>query len=86
MYLGCIESTSVGSRGLRFFFFKTLSPQSSVDIEIPVSNPGKEALKLNVYLEGDDLSGQSWVLISPEDTFIYRATYSPVSMGKGTGR
>ncbi|XP_056883896.1 cilia- and flagella-associated protein 47-like [Takifugu flavidus] len=58
---------------------------SSVDIEIPVSNPGKEALKLNVYLEGDDLSGQSWVLISPQDTFIYRATYSPISMGKWTG-
>lgn len=63
-----------------------LSSQSSVDVEIPVSNPGNEALKLDVYLEGDDLSGQSWVLISPQDTLIYRATYSPVCMGKGTGR
>lgn len=51
-----------------------------------MSNPGKEVLKMNVYLEGDDLSGVGWVLISPQDTFIYRATYSPVVIGKGTGR
>lgn len=63
-----------------------LFSQSSVDIEIPVSNPGKEVLKLNVHLDGDDLSGVGWVLISPQDTFIYRATYSPVVTGKGTGR
>lgn len=60
--------------------------QSSVDIEIPVSNPGKDVLELNVNLEGDDLSGVDWILISPQDTFIYRATYSPVVIGKWTGR
>lgn len=63
-----------------------LFSQSSVDIEIPVSNPGKEVLKLSVYLEGDDLSSADWVLISPQETFMYRATYSPVVIGKGTGR
>lgn len=63
-----------------------LCSQSSVDIEIPVSNPGKEALKLNVYLEGDDVSGDRCVLIPPQDTLTYRATYSPVSIGKGRGR
>lgn len=63
-----------------------LFSQSSVDIEIPVSNPGKEVLELNVYLKGEDLSGVGLVLISPQDTFIYRATYSPVVIGKGTGR
>lgn len=63
-----------------------LCSQSSVDIEIPVSNPGKEALKLNVHLEGDDLAGLSWVLIPPQDTLTYRATYSPISIGKQAGR
>lgn len=63
-----------------------LFSQSSVDIQIPVSNPGKEVLKLNVYLEGEDLSGLGCVLIPPQDTFIYRATYSPVVIRKGTGR
>lgn len=63
-----------------------LFSHSSVEIEIPVSNQGKEVLKLNVYVEGDDLSGVGLVLISPQDTFIYGATYSPVVIGKGTGR
>lgn len=68
------------------FTVEMLFSQSSVEVEIPVSNPGKEELNLSVCLEGDDLSGVGRVLISPQDTFIYRATYSPVVIGKGTGR
>lgn len=68
------------------FIIETLFSQSSVEVEMPVSNPGKEDLNLSVCLEGDDLSGVGRVLISPQDTFIYRVTYSPVVIGKGTGR
>ncbi|CAJ1087521.1 cilia- and flagella-associated protein 47-like isoform X1 [Xyrichtys novacula] len=60
--------------------------QSSVAIEIPVSNPLRELLMLDVLLEGDDLSGANWVSIPPRDTLAYKATFSPVKVGKSTGR
>ncbi|XP_071320696.1 cilia- and flagella-associated protein 47-like isoform X2 [Trachinotus anak] len=59
--------------------------QSSVAIEIPVSNPRGELLMLDVYLEGDDLSGAKWVSIPPQDTHTYKATFSPGRVGKSTG-
>ncbi|XP_051915032.1 cilia- and flagella-associated protein 47-like isoform X1 [Hippocampus zosterae] len=59
--------------------------QSSVAIEIPVSNPGGELLLLNVDLEGDDLCGADWVLIPPQETLTYKVTFSPGKMGKSRG-
>ncbi|XP_023184954.1 cilia- and flagella-associated protein 47 [Xiphophorus maculatus] len=59
--------------------------KSSVAIEIPVSNPGEELLTLDVCLEGGDLSGASQFSLPPWGTLSYRVTYSPVSVGKGTG-
>ncbi|XP_026157201.1 cilia- and flagella-associated protein 47-like isoform X2 [Mastacembelus armatus] len=59
--------------------------QSSVSIEIPVSNPQGELLVLNVCLEGDDLSGANLVSIPPRETLIYKATFSPSRVGKSRG-
>ncbi|XP_070711754.1 cilia- and flagella-associated protein 47-like [Pempheris klunzingeri] len=61
------------------------SAQSSVAIEIPVSNPQRELLMLDVYLEGDDLSGASWISVPPQETLTYKATFSPSRVGKSTG-
>lgn len=62
-----------------------LCSQSSVAIEIPVSNPQGELLMLDVYLEGDHLSGANWVSIPPQETLTYKATFSPDRVGKATG-
>ncbi|XP_042368969.1 cilia- and flagella-associated protein 47-like isoform X1 [Plectropomus leopardus] len=59
--------------------------QSSVAIEIPVKNPRGEQLMLDVYLEGDDLSGANWVSIPPGGTLAYKVTFSPGKVGKSTG-
>ncbi|KAL3045754.1 hypothetical protein OYC64_013917 [Pagothenia borchgrevinki] len=59
--------------------------QSSVAIEIPVKNPRGEPLRLDVYLEGDDLSGANQVSIPPGETLTYKATFSPGAVGKSTG-
>ncbi|KAK1876737.1 Cilia- and flagella-associated protein 47 [Dissostichus eleginoides] len=59
--------------------------QSSVAIEIPVKNPRGEPLRLDVYLEGDDLSGANRISIPPGETLSYKATFSPGAVGKSTG-
>ncbi|XP_034533198.1 cilia- and flagella-associated protein 47-like isoform X2 [Notolabrus celidotus] len=59
--------------------------QSSVAIEIPVRNPQGEMLMLDVFLEGDDLSGANLVSIPPREALTYKATFSPVGVGKSTG-
>ncbi|XP_010774715.1 uncharacterized protein [Notothenia coriiceps] len=59
--------------------------QSSVAIEIPVKNPRGEPLRLDVHLEGDDLSGANRVSIPPGETLTYKATFSPGTVGKSTG-
>lgn len=68
------------------FMLEILCSQSLVDIEIPVNNPRNEQLMLDVYLEGDNLTGANWVLIPALETLTYKATYSPGSVGKTTGR
>ncbi|XP_057679008.1 cilia- and flagella-associated protein 47-like isoform X2 [Corythoichthys intestinalis] len=65
---------------------KVLCPvQSSVAIEIPVSNPGGELLILIVDVEGDDLCGADWILIPPLETLNYKVTFSPGKLGKSRG-
>ncbi|XP_054915148.1 cilia- and flagella-associated protein 47-like [Poeciliopsis prolifica] len=59
--------------------------ESSVAIEIPVSNPGEELLTLDVCLEGGDLTGANRISLPPRGTLSYKVSYSPVSVGKGTG-
>ncbi|KAM6893513.1 cilia and flagella-associated protein 47-like [Xenentodon cancila] len=59
--------------------------QSAVAVEIPVSNPGKDLLILNVHLEGDDLTGANWISVPPRESLTYKATFSPVGVGKSTG-
>ncbi|XP_008283639.1 putative uncharacterized protein CXorf30 [Stegastes partitus] len=59
---------------------------NSVAIEIPVSNSGGEQLTLDVYLEGEDLTGASCVEVPPRETFTYKAAFSPGRVGKSTGR
>uniref|UniRef100_UPI0037E78C74 cilia and flagella-associated protein 47-like n=1 Tax=Semicossyphus pulcher TaxID=241346 RepID=UPI0037E78C74 len=59
--------------------------QSSVAIEIPVSNPLGELLILDVYLEGDDLSGANRASVPPRETLTYKATFSPGRVGKRRG-
>ncbi|KAF0046272.1 hypothetical protein F2P81_002801 [Scophthalmus maximus] len=59
--------------------------QSSVAIEIPVINPRAELLMLDVDLSGDDLSGAGLVSVPPQDTFTYKATFSPGRVGKSSG-
>ncbi|XP_045909360.1 cilia- and flagella-associated protein 47-like isoform X3 [Micropterus dolomieu] len=59
--------------------------QSSVSIEIPVSNPRGELMMLDVYLEGDDLSGAKWISIPPQEKLTYKAMFSPGRVGKRTG-
>lgn len=63
-----------------------LCSQSSVAIEIPVNNPQGEALMLDVYLEGNGVTGANWVSIPPGETLTYKAMFSPARVGKGTGR
>ncbi|KAM7365486.1 hypothetical protein PAMP_016406 [Pampus punctatissimus] len=60
--------------------------QSSVAIEIPVNNPQGEPLMLDVYLEGDGLSGADWVSVPPQETLTYKVMFSPDGVGKTTGR
>ncbi|CAK6965505.1 LOW QUALITY PROTEIN: cilia and flagella-associated protein 47-like [Scomber scombrus] len=59
--------------------------QRSVAIEIPVNNPQGEALMLDVYLEGNGVTGANWVSIPPGETLTYKAMFSPARVGKGTG-
>nr|XP_046237666.1 cilia- and flagella-associated protein 47-like [Scatophagus argus] len=59
--------------------------QSSVALEIPVRNPRGQLLMLDVYLEGDDLSGANWLSIPPWETLTYKAMFSPGGVGKSTG-
>lgn len=75
-----------GGKKIRIRFRLCLCLQTSVAIEIPVSNPGGELLLLNVDLEGDDLCGADWVLIPPQETRTYKVTFSPGKMGKSRGR
>ncbi|KAM6957968.1 LOW QUALITY PROTEIN: cilia and flagella-associated protein 47-like [Tautogolabrus adspersus] len=58
--------------------------QSSVAIEIPCVNPRGELLT-DVFVEGDDLNGANWVSIPPRETLTYKATFSPVRVGKSIG-
>lgn len=66
--------------------FEIMCSQSSVAIEIPVNNPQRELMMLDVYLEGDDISGSSTVSIPPWETLTYKATFSPGRVGKSMGR
>ncbi|XP_061833957.1 cilia- and flagella-associated protein 47-like [Nerophis lumbriciformis] len=59
--------------------------QSSVAIEIPITNPGGELLMLNVDLEGDDLHGATWASVPPQETIAYKVMFSPGKMGKSRG-
>ncbi|XP_029931399.1 cilia- and flagella-associated protein 47-like [Myripristis murdjan] len=59
--------------------------QSSVVIEIPVSNPHGELLLLDVCIEGEDLSGAKHVSVPPRVTFTYKATFSPGTIRMRTG-
>lgn len=43
-------------------------------------------MMLDVYLEGDDISGTSTVSIPPWETLTYKATFSPGRVGKSMGR
>lgn len=63
-----------------------LRSQSSTDIEIPVNNPRGELLTLDVFLEGESLSGASRVSVPPQETAIYKASFSPGTVGKSAGR
>ncbi|KAM3857125.1 cilia and flagella-associated protein 47-like [Diretmus argenteus] len=55
---------------------------SSVAIEISLSNPHGKLLMLDVYLEGEDLSGANLVSVPPQGTVTYKATFSPGKAGK----
>ncbi|KAM4602134.1 cilia and flagella-associated protein 47-like [Polymixia lowei] len=59
--------------------------QSSVAIEIPVSNPHGEPLTLDVFLRGEDLSGASVLSVPRRGTLAYKATFSPAKVGKTSG-
>ncbi|XP_045555401.1 cilia- and flagella-associated protein 47 isoform X3 [Salmo salar] len=58
--------------------------QSSVAVEIPLSNPEAEPLELWVCLEGEDLSGDTRVCVPPQSRLNYTVTFSPVITGKRT--
>ncbi|XP_045065582.1 cilia- and flagella-associated protein 47-like isoform X3 [Coregonus clupeaformis] len=59
--------------------------QSSVAVEIPLSNPEAEPLELGVCLEGEDLSGDTRVCVPPRSSLTYTVTFSPAIVGKRTG-
>ncbi|XP_056157527.1 cilia and flagella-associated protein 47-like [Lampris incognitus] len=59
--------------------------QSSVAIEIPVSNPHRELLMLEVCLEGEDLSGANLISVPSHGTLVYKVTFSPVRVGRRMG-
>ncbi|MEQ2181581.1 hypothetical protein GOODEAATRI_013061, partial [Goodea atripinnis] len=46
----------------------------------------EELLTLDVCLEGSDLTGADRISLPPQGTLSYKVTYSPVRVGKGTGR
>ncbi|XP_064816348.1 cilia- and flagella-associated protein 47-like, partial [Oncorhynchus masou masou] len=58
--------------------------QSSVAVEIPLSNPEAEPLELWVCLEGEDLSGDTLVCVPPQSSLNYTVTFSPAIVGKRT--
>ncbi|XP_031669186.1 cilia- and flagella-associated protein 47 [Oncorhynchus kisutch] len=58
--------------------------QSSVAVEIPLSNPEAEPLELWVCLEGEDLSGDTLVCVPPQSSLNYTVTFSPAVVGKRT--
>ncbi|XP_071186802.1 cilia- and flagella-associated protein 47-like [Salvelinus alpinus] len=58
--------------------------QSSVAVEIPLSNPEAEPLDLWVCLEGEDLSGDTRVCVPPQSSLNYTVTFSPAIVGKRT--
>lgn len=57
-----------------------------MDVEIPVENPRGKPLKLDVSLEGDNLSGADRFSVEPRETLAYKATFSPDEVGISTGR
>ncbi|XP_069034828.1 cilia- and flagella-associated protein 47-like isoform X2 [Lepisosteus oculatus] len=58
--------------------------QNSVTVEIPVTNPTKETLRLDVCLLGDDLSGERHLVVSPEESILYQAKFAPAVTGRKT--
>ncbi|KAM6945797.1 cilia and flagella-associated protein 47-like [Aplochiton taeniatus] len=58
--------------------------QSSVSVEVPLSNPCSEPLELAVCLEGEDLSGSERVCVPPGGSLTYQASFVPSRVGNTT--
>ncbi|XP_075769379.1 cilia- and flagella-associated protein 47 isoform X3 [Pelodiscus sinensis] len=54
-------------------------------IEIPITNPTHETLQLDVVLMGAALSGETTLVLQPEETLSYEVHYSPASTGTSEG-
>ncbi|CAL9698638.1 unnamed protein product [Knipowitschia caucasica] len=59
--------------------------QNNVAIELPINNPCDDQLNLDVYLEGDGLSGDKFFSVPPQESLNYKMIYSPSEIGKCMG-
>ncbi|CAM4444816.1 unnamed protein product [Lepidochelys kempii] len=57
----------------------------TIGIEIPVTNPTHETLRLDVLLMGAALSGETILVLQPKETLSYEVKYSPAGTGTSEG-
>ncbi|XP_029458968.1 cilia- and flagella-associated protein 47 [Rhinatrema bivittatum] len=57
----------------------------TVGIDIPITNPTREVLHLDVIVNGTGLKGAKSLVLKPKETVAYSATYSSASTGTFDG-
>lgn len=60
--------------------------QKKALLEVIVRNPTPEEIKLEVTIEGRDLSGASSIILGAGEKDVYTLTYAPAVIGNHKGR
>ncbi|XP_059580365.1 cilia- and flagella-associated protein 47 [Alligator mississippiensis] len=58
---------------------------NTTKIDIPITNPTDESLQLNVVLTDAALSGETALVLKPNETLLYEMKYSPAVIGTSDG-
>lgn len=64
----------------------TCSAHSAVAVDIAVTNPTRERIVMDVFIEGEALIGEPTVVLHPRQQVTYHITFAPTVIGEYTGR
>lgn len=64
----------------------TCSAHSAVAVDIAVTNPTRERIVMDVFIEGEALTGEPTVVLHPRQQVTYHITFAPTVIGEYTGR